>query len=199
MGHDPTQAIAKWFADHSGDGEFMCEGRSLAYLVIGPSDRGAPIVYATKPSTVASAIGDRSRISMIGRRGLPDATDVTWIHRVIGEFDVMFLGDMDPADLMIFSWLRTSLYPKEVQYLGISDSYLDELKIVLPESFILRCSPSERKSLPVLNKALPDLKQLVGPKCADLIQQGRKIELEAVVSAMTSTSSILQPAILSKK
>lgn len=136
---------------------------------------------------------------MIGRCGLPNETDLTWIRNVVGELELLFLGDMDPVDLLIFSWLRAGLYPKEVRHLGINDSYLNELQIFLPESFILPCSPSERKSLSLLKKALPDFHQLVGPTCADLIRQGRKIELEAVVSAKTATSSILQSALPSDK
>ena len=186
MGNEATRLIEKWFADHADDGEFAYTARAAAYTVIGPSAPAGRIVIATKPGPVGSAIHesvDSASLGMIGRYGLPGDADIHWIRKVVANHQLFFLGDMDPADLMIFCWLRARLRPKRVVHLGVSDSYLTELQVQLPESFILRCSPSEQKSHPLLDKVFPDLRATVGPKCARLLKRGLKIELEAVVSA----------------
>ena len=42
---------------------------------------------------------------------------------------LLFLGDMDPADLMIFAWLREFLRPKSIVHLGVNDQYIAELAV----------------------------------------------------------------------
>jgi hypothetical protein len=190
--------IENWFADHSEDGEFAYEARAAAYSVIGPSTRAGCIVFATKRSPVALAIHDSADcagLGMIGHYGLPNDADIAWIRKVITNHQLFFLGDMDPVDLMIFCWLRSRLRPKRVVHLGVNDSYLAELQVDLPDSFILRCSPSERKSRSLLETVFPDLRATVGPRCAQLLKRGRKIELDAVVSALGSVAPILRPAL----
>jgi hypothetical protein len=169
------------------------------YSVFGPEHPDANILYATKPSPVALAIDaafDGSTFGMIGRYGLPSPADALWIRDFVGERELVFLGDMDPSDLMIFAWLRANLAPARVTHLGVSDKYIADLKVVLPESFTLDLSPSERQSLPLLNAVFGDLTEIVGPKCADLLEQGRKIELDAIVSSKPRTASLLPPTIL---
>jgi len=64
----------------------------------------------------------------------------------------------------------------------------------LSSSFIMQCAPSEQRSLSILTDVFPDICQILGPNCADILQQHRKIELEAIVSAKQSASLILRAA-----
>ena len=61
---------------------------------------------------IASAAIHESGLSesygMVGRYGLPNKADLAWIRKVIGKQPLLFLGDMDPVDLMVFVWLRAS-------------------------------------------------------------------------------------------
>jgi len=104
---------------------------------------------------------------------------------------LFYLGDLDPPDLMIFAWLREKLLPKPIRNLGISDAYLTHLNAVLPPTFVMQCSPSERRALKVLRKVFPDLAETVGAVAAQLLREGRKIELEAVVSAIPRGAPII--------
>lgn len=197
MGSSTAGLIEAWFAEHSDDGDFVYERKPSPYSVIGPSTPAGRIVFATKPSPVASAIHECaacSGIGMIGHYGLPSDLDVAWIRRVVAEHELLFLGDMDPVDLMIFAWLRARLQPKQIVHLGINDSYLAKLDVYLPESFLMQFSASERKSFPLLKKVFPDFRETVGEKCALTLERGRKIELDAIISATQSVAEILRPA-----
>ena len=192
MESEIAKTVEGWFRDHIGDGEFVFEDRPSVYSIIEPSRSPGKLVFTTKPAPIAAAIhglGVRSCIGMIARYGLPSDRDIRLIHRVAEKHEFLFLGDMDPTDLMIFASLRVRLHPKQVLYLGVNDSYLDCLGVFLPESFITSFAPSESKSLPMLKRILPDLHEIVGDGCHKLLDRGKKIELEAVVSAALDACS----------
>jgi len=200
--------IEQWFTRYRQDGEFLYEGTSSAYTVVGPSKLPGRIVFATKPHIAAAAIEEFrenapnsacAKIGLIGRYGLPCRFDMAWIRDVVAKHELFFLGDLDPVDLMIFVWLRARLHPKRIEHLGINDDYLHQTRVRLPDSFIMRCSQSERKALPVLRKAFPILSETLGPDCTRILEQGQKIELDAVASALETFSPILSPLIRSRK
>lgn len=195
MDDDATKTIEAWF-EANRDGEFVVGSEAGPHRVIGPANERGRIIFATKASLATSAIEDSSRCSefgMIARGGLPGDADLRWIRNVVRKADLWFLGDMDPADLMIFAWLRQRLLPKRIKYLGVSDAYLAALQLLVPETFIMPCSESERQSLSTLASVFPDVRETVGPTCASLLEQGRKIELEAIVSAQQTAGPILSP------
>ena len=200
MSFDVPNTIEEWFMQCGEDIEFVRSGRADAYAVIGPSKTEArPIyVYATKPSLVLEAkwkYPDFDTLGLISRSGLPNTEDVSWICDLLGQNELMFLGDMDPVDLMVFAWLRARLDHSQVTYLGISDSYLNQLRVVLPQTFIMSCASSEQTSLSLLGTVLPDFRELIGPDCAALLDDGRKIELEAVASILGPPGPLLMPAL----
>jgi hypothetical protein len=180
--------------NHSDDGDFVYPGRAAPYTVIEPSKNAGRIIFSTKTLLVAKTIdefNDFAGLGLIGRYGLPSRADLSWIRKIVSNHELFFLGDMDPVDLMIFCWLRACLRPKLIVHLGINDSYLTDLQTCLPDSFIMKSSFSERQSLPVLKKAFPDLHDTLGVECAKILEQGRKIELDAIVSASHTNTSIL--------
>ncbi len=81
-----------------------------------------------------------------------------------------------------------------ITHLGVSDAYLAELQVEVPESFQISCSSFELASMALLEEAFPDVRVALSPKCFAVLQQGRKIELESVVSTMSSAASVLLPA-----
>jgi hypothetical protein len=189
MSFELPRKIEEWY-DHFGeDVEFVRCGRAEAFSVVGPSQTEAnPIyVYATKPHCILAAkreYPEFDAVGLISRTGLPSTDDVGWIRNLLAQRELVFLGDMDPVDLLVFAWLRAYLDHSQVTHLGVSDSYLNQLGIELPESFIISCAPSEKQSLSFLESVLPDYRALVGPDCATLLDDGRKIELEAVVTRL---------------
>jgi len=190
--------IDEWFDGRQADGDFVRYDRSVTYSILPPARRGAPIIYSTKTNAIATAMDNDEADADFGfimRYGLPSRADATAIRRLVGSDELCFLGDLDPSDLMIFAWLRARLRPKRVRFLGISDWYLDRLKAKLPESFTIQLSRSEQRSLPLLRRVLPDVNTLVGEQCGELLARRRKIELEAVVSALGPGKSIVAPAL----
>lgn len=201
MNVDLSRAIEEWFTKCEGDIEFVRCEQADGYIVSGPSNTPARsvYVYATKPSCVLKAkknYVDFNAIGLICRTGLPNIDDMTWIRKVLEQHELMFLGDMDPGDLMVFAWLRAHLDRAQITYLGISDEYINHLGVELPEAYIMSCAPSEQASLAVLGTMVPDYRELVGPRCAGLLDKGQKIELEAIVSKIGPPGPILSPAFI---
>jgi hypothetical protein len=179
-----AKTIQLWFAKHDGDGEFALGTRALPFSVIRPAGAAAPVLYTTKPSIVTPIIDREARpgFGMIGRYGLPGEADLRWIHKVIGRHPLLFLGDMDPVDLMVFAWLRAVLRPRPVTYLGVNDDFLKALELPSTGSSSIPCAPSERASIALLKRVFPDLTEKVGHKCAEMLERGEKVELDVIVS-----------------
>ena len=198
MEDDSVRLIEAWFAEHDGDGEFVRLPKSAPWTVIAPNSPTASVILTTKPAIVAMALHQSdlpNKLGMVRRYGLPGTHDVSWIRQVVGQGEMLFLGDLDPVDLMVFSWLRTQLQPTPTHYLGINDTFLSVLQLAVPKSHTLASAPSEQAALALLPKILPELPELVGPQCADLLSRGRKIELDAVVSLCHSAAPIVQAAL----
>jgi hypothetical protein len=150
-----------------------------AFTVVGPSSERADTiyVYSTKPHCVTAAKREHREfdgLGFIGRYGLPRAEDVEWTGRLLDGRRMVFLGDMEPVDLMVFAWWRASLEQGQVAYLGISDRYLQRLEIEIPEDFTIALSPCEQRAMPALEAVCPDYRSLVGPHGAALLDGGRK-------------------------
>jgi hypothetical protein len=184
MGNSLTQRIRAWFLKHDGDGEFLLGNRAFPYSIIGPGNTAAGMIFTTKPNIVSASMYQFDVLGgcgMIGRYGLPNRADLSWIRKMVGAQPLWFLGDMDPTDLMVFAWLRASLRPKHVVYFGINDALLKACRLSPSKSVSIPFTSSERKSLPLLMEVLPDLREMVGQKALRMLQRGHKIELEAVL------------------
>ncbi len=193
-----VELIEAWFADHEG-GEFVAYDPTIPFNVIGTANEVSRFVFATKSTVVFQAIdgcAECAGLGIIARYGLPGKKDAQWIADLTARHDLLFLGDMDPVDLLVFAWLRARLHRKRVEHLGVSDRYLALLQVELPEHYTIELSPSERASMALVEKVLPDFREIVGMKCAAVLQQGRKIEQEAVVSTLGAAGRILLPAMM---
>jgi hypothetical protein len=93
----------------------------------------------------------------------------------------MFLGDMDPVDLLVYAWLRASLRPRQVVHLGINDAFLSRLRTTSTEAVSVPCVPAERNSLDLLKQVFPDVGATIGPKCIALLERGEKLELDGML------------------
>jgi len=132
---------------------------------------------------------------MIGRYGLPSLDDLAWIRDVVGSRRVLFIGDMDPVDLMVFIWLRTLLPSRRTVYLGVNDKFLESLGIPLRRLCQIPFSPAERKSVALLQHVFPTLAKTLGPSCSRTFERKRKVEFEAVLSALDRPEAILDYAL----
>jgi hypothetical protein len=140
-------------------------------------------------------------LGAIVRPGLATPNYCAWVRREAAavKLPVLFIGDCDPYDLTVFLSLQRGsddlVKAKEtvvpVRYLGVDDRWLGlcaaafsppeggnpDFKLVLTEM-----TPIERRHLEVLLKVAPEIERLVGPRCMQILQAGRKLELEGACS-----------------
>ncbi len=188
-----TELVEECFKRHDGDGEFVVGTRLAPFSVVPPASKSDRLVFTTKPAVLLAAKElwmEPEVFGMIGRYGLPCRSDRDWICDVIGSRTLLFLGDMDPVDLLVFAWLRAAVHPKRVRYSGINDELVDVLQIPSLESVSIPCSASECEELTVLLEAFPDHLQNLGARCTKTLHAGRKVEMEAILSA--NMASLIQ-------
>ncbi len=173
MPEDLTTQIESWFR-RQDDGEFAILMPDQ-FERQGDVESAATIVYTTKPACVSrmqlAATG--SAIAIAGGYGLPDAAALETLPK---HAEWRFVGDADPPDLLIFAWLRTH-HP--IQWRGVCDAMLPANS----SAITIAQSPSERAAVPLLNSLCPDYRDLIGPRCAALLAEGQKIELEGVLAS----------------
>lgn len=193
MPRNIAKLIEAWFLEHDGDGEFLAGRRACPYSLIGSVGAAARIIYTTKPSIVCAAMAPAPppSIGIVGRYGLPSKADLIWIRKLIARQQLLFLGDMDPVDLLVFAWLRASLHPTRIGYLGINDAFLGSLRLSSTRSIYGRCAPSEVESRVLLRQVFPDLRETLGRRNAELLERGHKVELDVIVSTRRSVAGAL--------
>lgn len=172
--------IRKWFVDLD-DGEFV-QPRGYPYVVVPPSPTSEVFLYTTKKDGILSKFWQCPEVNsfgFIGRYGLPEDEDVAWLRTASGGRKFLFVGDADPPDLLIFSWLRSRI---DISFRGLNDTLLQKCGVTLRDCITIRLSPSEAAAVPLVLKDLPDVEDLLGPNCAALFKSGRKIEVEALIS-----------------
>jgi hypothetical protein len=177
MTADLLTDIRRWFANLQ-DGEFVAYDPQVPYEWIAPADDGL-ILYAAKPQVVRQVF-DRfpweSGMGMVGRYGLPDERDVSNLRRLVGTAPVVFLGDLDPPDLLIYAWLHAQL--PTIHYFGVSDRLLAARGMSIDPQITIRLSPTEQRAMQTFPAIFADLGPQVGPQCAKLLQGGYKLETE---------------------
>ncbi len=114
--------------------------------------------------------------------------------RAIGT-GMRFVGDLDPLDLAVFATLRTGGAPLRsraaaaipIAYFGIDDFWLGMCERRLGDrelrDVLIQQDQTERKLLVGLERAGLDVEALVGPRCAALLRDGLKLELEGATNA----------------
>jgi hypothetical protein len=180
-----AELVEQVFAEQGWENDFQRYPVDWPFSIVWPNDAATKVIYSTKPRVVIAGFGAAfaSGVPIIGRYGLPRNDDVIWICRLIGGREVLFVGDLDPIDLLTYSWMKDRFPDVALHYKGVSDGFLAELDVVLPDSYTIQLSKAESDALPAVETAIGDLSAAVGPNCAAMLRQARKIELEAVVSA----------------
>jgi len=195
MGQELVEKIEGWFANCDCDGEFARPARSVPYWVIPPVHNTGRLIFTTKPRVILAAIdhaGVDVELGVVGRYGLPNVADIPWLTNLSRMHGLLFLGDMDPVDFMVFLWCRESLPSKCITYLGLKDTLLDLLGMRSAESVSIPCTISEQKTLAFLNDVYPGVKEVLGTQCALILDQGRKVELEAILGSKNPAATILR-------
>lgn len=189
--------IRDWFVRHeNGDGDFYIATSCHPFTVIPPKPNTDTIVYCTKPHCLIKLVhelGGKHSFGTILRSGLPSDDDAKWLCSEVGSRRLLFLGDADPADLLVFSWLREHL---PIEYVGLADQLLVQSGVELRDNLTIQLTKSEVAALPLVSQYLGNLSTQLGPWCTGLLTSGRKIEVEALISFATCTPSELESALL---
>jgi hypothetical protein len=191
--------IRDWFARQKcGDGDFFVPTSSYPFAIIPPKANTDTFVYCTKQHCILRLVHELGRnpsFAAILRGGLPSDDDAKWLCSLVGSRRLLFLGDADPSDLLIFSWLREHL---PIQYGGLMDQLLLQCGVELSDNLSIQLVESEMAALPLVTQCLGDLSSHLGPRCSGLLSSGRKIEVEALFSFATCTPSELEAALLGR-
>ena len=186
---DVASEISAWFRG-KGAGELVQLPATHPYSVTVPSPGTRHLLYTTKPACVLRALeegGGPASIQVVGRAGLPNEDDAAWLRTLVGDRIVLFLGDADPADLLVFAWIRSQI---PVSYVGVSDLLVQKLGASVEDSATIPLAADERTAVSLLTNFCPDYRAIVGPQCAELLDRGRKIEMEAVVNSIHGRVSL---------
>ena len=181
MANASAVEIARWFDDHS-DGEFIRSPHDAPFSVNDPTPDAHCILYTTKPTTsqlLVERYFPNNKPGVVGRYGLPHAKDVTWLRDYVGDRQLYFLGDCDPVDILVFTWLRSYM---EVAHFGVNDVLVSKLQVPLTDNLTIELSGRESHAVALLEKVCPEYPAVVGSECAALIACKRKLEVEALVS-----------------
>ena len=112
---------------------------------------------------------------------MPSDDDLPWLVSLVGSRTLLFLGDLDPVDLLVYAWLRSRPQLARVEFLGIGDEMLAESKHANLRSIRMQLSDEESQTLPHLETALgAELAQVVGDEAAGILRQGNKVEIEGI-------------------
>ena len=105
------QSIEDWFHSHE-DGEFGVQPASCASMRVGQSSDATTIIYSTKQyclPRITDVVDPQQAVAKIARYGLPIHDDLPFIHGSSPAVNRVFIGDADPPDILVYSWLREHL------------------------------------------------------------------------------------------
>jgi len=178
---------------NSGDYEALLTGDSWPPFHVYRGQRHPRLLlYCTKNALLERwVLDDVFPATWIGiaKYGLPtpDSLEEVRLHASGYRLPVMFVGDLDPLDLTIFSIIRQSM---PAHYLGIDDSW-----VALSDahrrgrrplaSVCFKMTDLEREHWLIARQLLPDAERLVGPRCFALLESFVKLELEGAASLGT--------------
>jgi len=92
--------------------------------------------------------------------------------------EVIFVGDADPVDLLVFAWLREHL---STEWFGVSDRFLLAQGMRFRPRVQIPLASSEQETIEQLGRFCPDYRMLLGKECSALLDAGMKIELEGAL------------------
>jgi len=174
------EAIESWFRAND-DGDFcVCPSDHASVRISGNGD-AQTVVYITKNHCLSRICGLtqlHQPVATLGRCGLPVNDDLPFVRGSATSVTRMFIGDADPPDLLAFAWLREHL---PIEWHGVSDEFLVRHGNLNNARIQIRLSKSEMAAVPALTKFCPDFRDLLGPYCSSLLDNGFKIELEGAI------------------
>lgn len=173
--------ILQWVSTHQ-DEDVVINRRLVPYSVIIPRKHCSSIIYSTKPHVVMHylpSILGTSGCGLVGRYGFPDVDECTWLLKLTGRGFMLYIGDLDPIDLLVFRLLRHFLKGR-IRYVGIGDTAIGVINETSLKRCKQRCSNNESETFHEFIDVLLPLTSEVGQRSFGIINDGNKIELESI-------------------
>jgi hypothetical protein len=193
-----TDEIRQWFVEHE-DGEFVVSPLGAAWRVVFPSAVSRTVIYATKYQGIGEVSCQYSNslsMGLVARYGLPMDEEVQSLRLLVGDRRLLFVGDADPSDLLIFAWLSARL---DISYRGLSDSLLKQCGVDLQPRLTLAQSAAECVSHSLLSQFLPDWRGLLGPELSEILAWRRKVEAEVLTGFANVAPEVMLEILLSDR
>lgn len=189
------RTIQECYERYDGEGAFVKDDRTIPFALIRPpAISDSVILIARKTQLILKAFGyelEPVNPGFLGRVALPSSNDDSWICAFLQGHRAYFLGDLGPADLMYFAWFRQRKLCTRLEYLGISDSYLDLLGVSHQRAITYKMPDSQRNVMHSLELAFPDWHSIVGTNCAEVLRSGNLIDLEGVAGQCEAIASLV--------
>jgi hypothetical protein len=172
--------IESWYRAHE-DGQFCEYPSDPRSARTGDHSNARTVIYNTKNHCLPQIRGltkFEAPIAAIGRYGLPSNHDLPLIQGSSTVINRIFVGDADPPDILVFSWLREYV---PIRWHGVNDEFLVRHGNRDYDGIRIRLSDAERETVRKLPQFCPDFRELLGEYCSSLLDDGFKIELEGAI------------------
>jgi hypothetical protein len=125
---------------------------------------------------------------VLSRYSIPTESYLATIRRYCSDtgLPIHFIGDLDPRTLAVFAALRygdpyfqrSAGRAIPVRYMGVDDRWYElcEQHLVPGEEItLLKLDSDEQELWPLVKEALPDVRELVGQRCFEILESGRTL------------------------
>lgn len=148
----------------------------------GPTENAAFVIYTTKFFAVERLIANSEidvETDVLGRYGIPSDQQLESTWSFIGNRQTIFLGDCDPIDLLVYTFLSERI---KIDYFGVSDLLLWALGTKIENWNTIELLNDELEALELLKETKIQYENLMGSRCYEMLKQGRKLEVEGAVN-----------------
>jgi hypothetical protein len=162
------------------------------------------IIYSTKGDWLAALTHGFAKlpadVAVVWRHGPLDSYHRNYVRAVVAHFaaPLVFIGDLDPLDLVTYATLASGPGAVSLEYGGISDAWLAACAEALASQFERVCipmNPAERSGVQRLLQLRPELKSVIGARAVELLLSGRKLELEGATNPRLYSQAVVDDRI----
>ena len=86
--------------------------------------------------------------------------------------------------------MRLRLRSAKITHHGINDRFIAATKVVVPKTYRIKLHAVEVAAVAGLKELVPDVDEVLGTECYQILMSGYKLELEAIRSAAGSAQPL---------
>ncbi len=164
-------SIKLFFETNDENGEFLTCSENAVSRFFPPIDKD--LIYCTKNAFSELVVDINIGLGFLFQVGFPNKRTLEWLKQQ--NFDVKFLGDLDPVDLLIFRILQT-----------ITDNvtFLNPYESIAANAFVQEQTVEEKQAFKHFESQFQEIENAISPSNYKLVKSGKKIELEAVADSI---------------